>query len=74
VPVEVTPAMLHALGVRIEEVRQETLTQTIQSVATVAPDESRISHAHTRVAGWVEQLAGRLAPRPDASAAAMVDF
>ncbi len=56
VPVEVTPAMLQALGVRIEEVRQETLTQTIQSVATVAPDESRISHAHTRVAGWVEQL------------------
>jgi len=32
------------------------LTQTIQAVATVAPDESRISHAHTRVAGWVEQL------------------
>jgi RND family efflux transporter MFP subunit len=25
-------------------------------VATVVPDESRISHVHTRVAGWVEQL------------------
>jgi Cu(I)/Ag(I) efflux system membrane fusion protein len=25
-------------------------------VATVAPDESRISHVHTRVSGWVEQL------------------
>jgi hypothetical protein len=56
VPVDVTPAMLQALGVRIEEVGQESLTDTIQSVATVAPDESRISHAHTRVAGWVEQL------------------
>ncbi len=56
VPVEVTPSMLQALGVRIEEVGRESLTQTIQSVATVAPDESRISHVHTRVAGWVEQL------------------
>ena len=56
VPVEVTPSMLQALGVRIEEVGRESLIQTIQAVATVAPDESRISHAHTRVAGWVEQL------------------
>lgn len=56
VPVEVTPSMLQALGVRIEEVARESLTQHIQSVATVAPDESRISHVHTRVAGWVEQL------------------
>lgn len=55
-PVDVTPAMLQALGVRIEEVGRESLTQSIQAVATVAPDESRISHAHTRVAGWVEQL------------------
>ena len=56
VSVEVTPSMMQALGVRIEEVGRESLTQSIQSVATVAPDESRISHAHTRVAGWVEQL------------------
>jgi Cu(I)/Ag(I) efflux system membrane fusion protein len=56
VPVEVTPSMRQALGFRIEEVGRESLTQSIQSVATVAPDESRISHVHTRVAGWVEQL------------------
>ena len=56
VPVDVTPSMLQALGVRIEEVGRESLTQTIQAVATVAPDEARISHAHTRVSGWVEQL------------------
>ena len=56
VPVEVTPATLQALGVRIEGVGLESLTQAIQAVATVVPDESRISHAHSRVAGWVEQL------------------
>jgi len=27
-----------------------------RAVATIVPDESRISHVHTRVAGWVEQL------------------
>jgi len=56
VPVEVTPATLQALGVRIEAVGSESLTQAIQAVATVVPDEGRISHAHSRVAGWVEQL------------------
>jgi membrane fusion protein, copper/silver efflux system len=56
VPVEVTPATLQALGVRIEGVGLESLTQAIQAVATVVPDETRISHAHSRVAGWVEQL------------------
>ena len=56
VHVDATASMQHALGVRIEQVGRESLTQSIQAVATVAPDESRISHAHTRVAGWVEQL------------------
>ena len=32
------------------------MTQTVRAVATVVPDESRLSHVHTRVAGWVEQL------------------
>jgi membrane fusion protein, copper/silver efflux system len=56
VPVHVTPATLQALGVRLEEVGRESLTQTLQTVATIVPDESRISHAHSRVTGWVEQL------------------
>jgi Cu(I)/Ag(I) efflux system membrane fusion protein len=56
VPIEVTTETLQALGVQIEPVRREALSETIQAVATVAPDESRISHVHTRVAGWVEQL------------------
>lgn len=56
VPIDVAASTLQDLGVRLEEVRRESLTQTIQAVATVVPDESRISHVHTRVAGWVEQL------------------
>lgn len=55
---EVTLAerQLEALGVRIEEVQQESTSQAIRAVATIVPDESRLSHIHTRVAGWIERL------------------
>ena len=56
VPVDVNAAMVHELGIRVEVVGREALTQELRAVATVVPDESRISHVHTRVAGWVEQL------------------
>ena len=56
VPVDLAAASLDALGIRLEVVTRESLTQEVRAVATVVPDESRISHVHTRVAGWVEQL------------------
>ena len=56
VPIVVAASTLQELGIRVEEVRRESLTQSVPAVATVVPDESRISHVHTRVAGWVEQL------------------
>jgi Cu(I)/Ag(I) efflux system membrane fusion protein len=55
-PVDVTSDTVQALGIRLETVGRESLTQDVRAVATVVPDESRISHAHTRVSGWVEQL------------------
>jgi Cu(I)/Ag(I) efflux system membrane fusion protein len=56
VPVDVSAATVQELGIRLEFVGREALTQAVRAVATVAPDESRISHVHTRVPGWVEQL------------------
>ena len=56
VPVDVNAATVQELGIRVEVVGREALTQEARAVATVVPDESRISHVHTRVAGWVEQL------------------
>lgn len=56
VPIAVESSTLQDLGIRVEEVRRESLMQSIPAVATVVPDESRISHVHTRVAGWIEQL------------------
>ena len=56
VPIGVAPSTVQDLGIRLEEVRRESLTHAVRAVATVVPDESRISHVHARVAGWVEQL------------------
>lgn len=56
VPVDVTASTLQELDIRLEVVKRESLTQSVRAVATVVPDESRISHVHTRVTGWVEQL------------------
>jgi membrane fusion protein, copper/silver efflux system len=56
VPVDVTADTVQALGIRLETVGRESLTQDVRAVVTVVPDESRISHVHTRVSGWVEQL------------------
>ena len=54
--VEIAQAQLDAIGVRIEKVREQTISQPIRTVATVVPDESRVSHVHTRVSGWIEKL------------------
>ena len=55
-PVEVEPAQLASIGVRTERVKRETISRPLRAVATVVPDESRLSHVHTRVSGWVERL------------------
>jgi multidrug efflux pump subunit AcrA (membrane-fusion protein) len=54
VPVEV--AATRALDIRLEAVGRRSLTETVRAVATIVPDESRISHVHTRVSGWIEHL------------------
>src|SRR5262245_4430291 len=54
VPVEA--ALTQSLDIRLETVGRESLRETVRAVATIVPDESRISHIHTRVAGWIEHL------------------
>ena len=56
VPVGVDASTIQHLGIRLAAVARESLTQEVRAVATVVPDESRISHVHTRVSGWVEHL------------------
>ncbi|HET9359399.1 MAG TPA: efflux RND transporter periplasmic adaptor subunit, partial [Vicinamibacterales bacterium] len=54
--VPVDAAAARSLDIRLETVGRQSLTQTVRAVATIVPDESRISHVHTRVAGWIEHL------------------
>jgi len=54
--VDIETAQVQQFGVRLENVSLEVVSQPLRAVATIVPDESRISHAHTRVSGWVEEL------------------
>ena len=54
--IELDPARLGAIGVRIERARKEQTGEPLRVIATVVPDETRVSHVHTRVAGWIEKL------------------
>ena len=54
--VPVDAAAGRSLDIRLETVGRRSVTQTIRAVATIVPDESRISHVHTRVSGWIEHL------------------
>ncbi len=54
--VQLDPARLDAIGVRFERVRKESMGEPLRAVATIVPDETRVSHVHTRVAGWIEKL------------------
>jgi RND family efflux transporter MFP subunit len=54
--IELDPSRLEAIGVRMERARKELLGEPLRVIATVVPDETRVSHVHTRVAGWIEQL------------------
>lgn len=56
VAVDVAAVTVQALDIQLEEVHRQSMTQAVRAVATVVPDESRISQVHTRVAGWIEQL------------------
>jgi membrane fusion protein, copper/silver efflux system len=54
--VDFDPAKLETLGIRVEVAQLGAVANPIRAVATVVPDESRVSHVHTRVAGWIEKL------------------
>lgn len=54
--VQLRPEAIRNLGIRVETVQVQPMERSFRAVATIVPDESRLSHVHTRVAGWIEQL------------------
>jgi membrane fusion protein, copper/silver efflux system len=55
-PVELPAQQIETLDVRFEPVELHSIDNPIRAVATVVADESRITHVHARVAGWLEEL------------------
>lgn len=60
-PAEVTlsAAEINAIGVRTAIARVSEISKRIETVGFVGYDEHRTSHVHTRVEGWIEELAVR---------------
>jgi RND family efflux transporter MFP subunit len=55
-PVHLTREGMALAGVRTEPAVEGTLARSIRAVGTVAADETRVHHVHTKIAGWVEKL------------------
>jgi len=56
VPIQLPAEQIEKLGVEFEPVEMRSLDNPVRAVVTVVADESRITHVHTRVSGWLEQL------------------
>lgn len=55
-PVELPAQQAETLGIRFEPVEMRSIENPVRAVATVVADESRITHVHARVSGWLEDL------------------
>jgi len=44
------------IGVRTAKVERSRLIRTIRTTGTVVPDETKISHVHVKVTGWIHEV------------------
>ena len=54
--VDLSASQATSINLQVASVTRQDVSEQLRVVATVVPDESRISHIHTRVSGWVEKL------------------
>ena len=54
--VTISPVVENNLGVKVSKAENKALTIPVNTVGTVQYDESRITHIHSRVEGWIERL------------------
>jgi multidrug efflux pump subunit AcrA (membrane-fusion protein) len=54
--VQIDAATVQNIGVRTVLVERRDLSRSVRAVGRVAYDERRVSHVHTKVQGWVEEL------------------
>lgn len=56
-PIMVSPAQARALNLTTALVEERDFTKVIRSVGVVTPDETRTSHVHAKVRGFIEDIA-----------------
>lgn len=55
-PVRMNTEQLRLAGVQTAVAERQVLTQTSRAAGIVVPDETRVRHVHTKVAGYIEHL------------------
>ena len=55
--VSIDPTMVNNLGVRTAPAERGTLPRLVDTVGYIGYDEDTLQHVHTRVEGWIEELA-----------------
>jgi multidrug efflux pump subunit AcrA (membrane-fusion protein) len=54
--VVIDPTTIQNMGVRTTSIERRDLARSVRAVGRVAYDERRVTHVHTKVQGWVENL------------------
>ena len=52
----VSPEKQQLIGVRTTTVEAKPLSKTVRTVGTITYDETRVTHVHSKIEGWVEKL------------------
>src|SRR5712691_6315036 len=53
---QISPEKQQLIGVRFGEVALEAQTETVRASGRVTADETRITHVHSKIEGWIEQV------------------
>jgi multidrug efflux pump subunit AcrA (membrane-fusion protein) len=54
--VKIDPVTIQNIGVRTAIIKRKPLIKTIRTIGTVAYDEKKVYHVHTKIDGWIEKL------------------
>jgi Cu(I)/Ag(I) efflux system membrane fusion protein len=54
--VMVSPEKQQLMGVRIVTVERKPMVKTVRTVGTITYDETKVSHVHSKIEGWIDKL------------------
>jgi membrane fusion protein, copper/silver efflux system len=54
--VMISPEKQQLMGVRIASVERRPMVRTIRTVGTITYDETKVTHIHSKIEGWIDRL------------------